>query len=182
MIKTGHLFKANEIAYKLKLEKPKTVEDLLIRCGLTLKFIGDGGFREVFKIVGTNLVVKVPLTAMDQAELGHNYGHTPAVHARTEWNYCKKVMRVKKYEFFRPYMPTLHYLVPKTGVTLCDYYKPISYFGAKFNSEIDQIALSLAKIGVTDGDVGKTKKDNYGTDSDGKLKILDLGCFGGELD
>lgn len=170
------------IKHVMKLEKPKTVEDLLIRCGLTLKFIGDGGFRVVFKISGTGLVVKVPMTEMDQAELGHNYAHTPIIHAKTEWSYRKKVMREKKYEFFRPYMPALHCLVPSTGVLLADYYRPLPYARTKYDAEIDQIIGSLAAIGVNDGDVAKDKKDNYGISSDGQLKIIDLGCFGGELE
>jgi hypothetical protein len=182
MTRIDHLMKADKIARRLKKEKPETVEDLLIRCGLTLKFLGDGGFRVVFKIAGTSLVVKVPMTEMDQAELGHSYAHTPIVHAKTEWNYRKKVMREKKYEFFRPYMPALHCLIPSTGVTLCDYYRPLSYARTKYDAEIDQIIGNLAGIGVLDGDVGSDKKDNYGIDRDGKLRIIDLGCFGGELE
>ncbi len=182
MTRIDHLTKAAQIARRMKLEKPKTVEDLLIRCGLTLKFIGDGGFREVLKIMGTGLVVKVPMTEMDQAELGHNYAHTPIIHAKTEWKYRKKVMREKKYEFFRPYMPTLHCLIPSTGVTLCDYYRPLPWSRTKYDDEIDQIIGNLASIGVLDGDVGPDKRDNYGIDRDGKLRIIDLGCFGGELE
>jgi hypothetical protein len=183
MTRIDHLMKANNIALTLKKEKPKTVEDLLICCGLTLKFIGDGGFRVVFKIVGTGLVVKVPMTEKDQAELGHNYAHTPLVHANTEWKYRKKVMREKKYEFFRPYMPALHCLIPSTGVTLTDYYRPLPWaYTKKYDAEIDQIIANLAGIGVMDGDVGPDKRDNYGIDRDGKLRIIDLGCFGGELE
>ena len=182
MTRIDHLMKAAQIARRMKLDKPKTVEDLLIRCGLTLKFIGDGGFRVVFKISGTGLVVKVPMTEKDQAELGHNYGHTPIIHAKTEWKYRKKVMREKKYEFFRPYMPTLHCLIPSTGVTLCDYYRPLPWSRTKYDDEIDQIIANLAGIGVMDGDVGPDKRDNYGIDRDGKLRIIDLGCFGGELE
>ena len=182
MSRVDHLTKANNIARVLKLEKPETVEDLLINCGLSLKFIGEGAFRFVFKIVGTRLVVKVPMTETDQAELGHNYAHTPIVHASTEWKYRKKVMREKKYEFFRPYMPTLHCLVPLTGVTLTDYYRPVPWSRTKYDDEIDQIIGNLASIGVLDGDVGPDKRDNYGIDRYGKLRIIDLGCFGGELE
>jgi hypothetical protein len=182
MTHIDHLMKADKIAKRLKLEKPKTVEDLLIRCGLTLKFLGDGGFREVFKIVGTSLVIKVPIQEEEMRMLGQQYSHTPVVHAKTEWKYRKKVLREKKYEFFRPYMPALHCLIPATGITLSDYYKPLSHASRRFDAEIDQIIGKLAGIGVMDGDVDKTKKDNYGIDRDGKLRIIDLGCFGGELE
>jgi len=170
------------IKHVMKLEKPETVEDLLINCGLSLKFIGEGAFRFVFKVVGTGLVMKVPMLIDEQTEMGAQYDHTPFDHAMIEWAYRKKVMRYKKYEFFRPYMPAYHYIVPSTGVMLTDYYKPVSYARTKYNAEIERIIDKLAEMGIDDGDVGPDKKDNYGLTRDGKLKILDLGCFGGELE
>jgi hypothetical protein len=173
---------ANRITRILKKEKPESIYDLLLDCGLSLKFLGDGAFREVFKIVGTGLVVKVPRTDGELMEMSAGYAHTPVDHAHAEWDHRKKVMREKKYEFFRPYMPALHCLVPSTGVLLADYYRPLPYTRTKYDAEIDQIIGSLAAIGVNDGDVAKDKKDNYGIDRDGKLRIIDLGCFGGELE
>jgi hypothetical protein len=178
MTRIDHLLKADKISRRLKLEQPKTVEDLLIKCGLSLKYIESGGFRDVYKINGADLVVKLPI---DSPELQRE-SHNAYVHTDIEWDYRRMVMRLKKYEFFRPYMPVLHCRLKQTGVVLGDYYRPLSYNNHKFDGEIDQIIGHLVGIGVLDGDVGPDKKDNYGIDRAGNLRILDLGCFGGELE
>lgn len=177
MSRIDHLIKAHKIATTMKAKQPYCAEDLLIGCGLSLKYIESGAFRDVYRINNTGLVVKVPRRDFDET-----YQHNPVVHSCIEYDYRKKVMKQRRYEFFRPYMPAFHYLCRSTGVMLIDHYNPLPEWETKFDKHILDIRSRLNKLGVTDGDIGIDKKDNYGVDAFGHLRILDLGCFGGELE
>jgi len=95
-------------------EKPKNRSDLE-KMGLKLGLIGNGLYREVYRINGLPLVVK----------LSKNAGSSPRDHARAEYRAVRRIQRFKKYAQLRKYMPEIHYFDSKTGVMLMHYYKPL---------------------------------------------------------
>jgi hypothetical protein len=168
-----------EVIKTLKEHKPETVEDLIIYCEFPLKHEGGGAFREVYHILGTNLVVKVPIIDTDFTDdcFSNNIEH-----ARIEYRSWKRIMRSKrKYKSIQPLMPEFHYFNAKTGIALVERYTNLS----KEDMEDPDICCEVARLGylvssitkVTDVDIETSKYDNIGFDVSGNFKIIDLGCF-----
>ena len=139
----------------------KTEKDILRELGYTLKFLGGGIFRNVYKIVGTKLVLKVPNGARGRR---HSQGEMKA--------YKRIMVSTKKYVALHPYMPAIHHYNSRTGIILMPEYRvaPKSYWEKKIKA-----------MGKLAGDVmGKycdLHRWNIGRDKEGQFRFIDLGYF-----
>lgn len=156
--------KLEEIVKRLKIQRPSTVEDLLVKCKLPLQLIDYGQFRRVYKVLGTPYVVKVPKIAWSKTDIGHSRREISAL----------KLLNKAKYAVIHPYLLTFYYTNRNTGVILTDECKWSSY--AKNFDTMKEIGEWAEDTGFFDADVHTDKSDNYGM-LNGQLKILDLGCF-----
>lgn len=156
--------KLETIIARLKRHRPLNALDLLLKCKLPLEFVGDGQFRNVFRISGTPYIVKVPKIAGGGQDVGHS---------RREINALKYLSK-PKYVAIHPYLPTFHFSNRNTGIVLTDLCTWASY--AKYYDTVKEIAEWSEDHGFYEADVDHDKFDNYGV-LDGQLKILDLGCF-----
>jgi hypothetical protein len=165
----GQRLSFSRILKIIKKEDAETITDLLVKCGFTLKRLDDGVFREVFEIVGSDVVVKVPKDgdglchASDEAKgwkIVHTSKHPAAVEARrhipSRFAYDK---------------PSGFIFMPKYQVSKAH----------KYDNEMNRLNKLFRQVicngKKADIDLGASKYDNYGLDKHGKLVILDMGCF-----
>lgn len=154
----------------LKNMKPTSGTELLKDCGFTLRMVSYGAFRDVYEIVGTPYVVKIPIHDSQPVYAGRD-------HSETEYAEWKRAMRLQSYKSIRHYLPVIHYFERSTGLLLIDKYTQLENDDTRFDFQIKQISKWLKNKGYGSPDVGTSKRENYGIDSKGRLRILDLGCF-----
>ena len=90
------------------------------KLGLKFKFLGHGAFREVHRIIGTDLVVKSPLGEGRGAKLDYSEG---IKHSKSEMNRLGRLARI---DVLKPYLPTVHYYDAKDGQIVMKYYPEIA--------------------------------------------------------
>jgi len=146
-----------EIVKRLKAHGPEHEIQLLELCKLPLQYLDCGQYRRVYKIVDTAYVIKVPI----------EYG---VEHSAAE---IKALKRLQKTEI-ASVLPTFHYSNRNTGIILTDFCKTGLLPQFKLNKRV--IYEWAKENGYADSDTEPEKWDNYGT-LNGKLKLLDLGCF-----
>jgi hypothetical protein len=132
----------------------------LLQQGYTLKYLGGGLFRNVYRIVGTKLVVKVPIGARGRR---HSQGEMRA------YNRIKRGW--SKYAAVYDYLPDILAYNKKTGVILMPEYRPAS---KKDGPRIEEIG-KLARVAM--GKYCDLHIWNVGKGKLGDFRILDLGYF-----
>lgn len=165
----------NEIIRRLRQNQPTTVEELLVDCHLPISFAGYGAFRDAWEIYSTAYVIKLPIR--DGGEWGQE---SNIIHTTAEINAYNRIMKSIRYRPLRQWMPIFHYTNKPTGLILTEYYKQIPDKKGKFDEEINQIEKLCKRWGFrgdNDADLCIKKRENFGVDKKGKLRILDLGCF-----
>jgi hypothetical protein len=183
--KLDHRFRV--LAHNMKLNPfsdhlhDSVLHELLVECKLPLKFIADGAFREAYKIVGTPYVIKIPSSNR----------RVYIEHGQADINAYKLIMDDPKMKSLRKYLPTMHYSQYELGIVLTEYVRPLSKeydsdrqwsYRGKYRADIEKASRLVSKFSKAKGgdhDLDLSKMENFGT-VDGKLKILDLGCFTGE--
>ena len=132
--------------------------------GYTMKFVGSGLFRNVYRIVGTKLVVKVPI------------GIRGKRHSEGEMKAYRKIMGSKhKYTAIQLYMPEILAYNKKTGVILMPEYRKVA--GCD-RAKVDEIG-TLARAAM--GKYCDLHKNNVGKGKLGDYRVLDLGYFVGRV-
>lgn len=164
-----------EVVRQFRGKRPRTVDEMLERCGLTLRFVESGAYRKVYQVANLPLVVKLPRPGGKLEE--HARGH-----AQQEFNAYKRVLRSKtKYKELQRYMPEVLYFNWFGGVTLMRMYDEVPGDAAhrrRMNDISREVAVALGEQGDWhESDLGEDKWDNYGLDRDGTLKIIDLGLL-----
>jgi hypothetical protein len=149
---------------------PTTITELLVDCGFGLEHIYSGVYRDVYSIVGSDFVIKIPI---DGSSLKH---------ARDEASSWKKVQKSKHKlaAQARKHLPRPFLYFPRTGFTIMPKY--VVSCAHTFDNEMNRINAIFKEVvcnGKKTGDIdlGKDKFDNYGIDKNGKLIVLDMGCF-----
>jgi hypothetical protein len=90
--------------------------------GFRFKVEGHGVFREVCRIIGTDLVVKSPLYE-GPVKPGQQPDYSEGIqHAKSEMNRLGRLARIN---VLKPYLPTVFYYDAKHGQTVMRYYPPI---------------------------------------------------------
>ncbi len=161
------------IVQRLNKYRPASVEEMLDRCKFTLQHLDSGLFRSVYWIVGTDLVVKIPI--------GLSFGKPDAKrlfksrdHARDEYKVWKRIKDSKvKYKGFKKYLPAILYFDSATGISVMRKYHPVSY--TKHSRELSAHLNDLLEkaLGTSCADI---HYKNLGIDKNGNPKIMDLGA------
>jgi len=134
-----------------------TVQAVLF-AGYAMKYIGSGMFRNVYKIIGANLVVKIPIGAKGRR------------HALGEWEAYNRVLKSKlKYLPLKAHMPTIHGFNRRTGVMVMELYRPSGKRDRKAIIKIGDVAR------VCCGKYCDLHVDNVFKDQFGEYRIIDLG-------
>lgn len=148
--------------------KPVTAQEALY-AGLPLKYIGDGAYREVFHIVGTELVIKFP-------KGGHSCNREHSLH---EYKAINRVLKskAKKCQAIKKHMPKVYYC-DAHGVMVVRKYKmlPTKRQSERLRAVLSNRVCPILKL--FDGDLENS--GNVGIDGRGTLKILDAGYLSGQ--
>ena len=137
--------------------------------GLKLVHLGTGAFRAVYRITGTDFVIKFET---DWAGAGHS---------RDEVNNIKKLAKSKS---LRPHLPRIHYYDPKSGVIVMNYYTrynktrankphPARTYGDITWERVLISDLIKELTGVNFSDLGA---ENFRMDKNDVVKFVDVGC------
>ena len=153
-----------EVNSLLTENNPKTVEEIK-KLGIKLRSLGSGAYRYVYKVVGLPIVLKIPLD-------------NPASrrHSEEEIKVIKKINRLKKYRKLRKYMPYIHFYNPTTRMIGMQYYDTTRnpYKNRMASILTDLIEEIWPGVDKSSADVHSA---NIAFDSDGQIKIIDLGYF-----
>jgi hypothetical protein len=153
---------------------PMTLEEIQ-SLGIRMKEIdkGEGAFRDVYKVRGLPLVVKIPKNSLDGID-----------HAIAELKAIRKINTFKKYAALVPYLPTVYYCSWRSGIVVMDYCKPLKWSVLANNTcrVLDSLVSSLwsgSRSGVECTDICTGNVGIYvDPDTDQtQLKLIDLGCF-----
>lgn len=146
--------------------KPRTPQDTLQECGVSLRYLSSGCFRDVYRVDDLPVVVKYPRgdDAADNIQ-----------HAGDEWHGMRRIVaNRKRFTLLVDYMPHLYYFDAATGVTLMHEYKPLPprhHLWSEIQKIDDCVSTTLHRS--WDNHVA-----NLGLDDKGHLVIVDLGCLG----
>lgn len=137
------------------------------KIGLELRFLGAGVFREGYRIIGTDLCVKLPMGEGRGARLDY---HAGKVHSTVE--HCK-IARLSKYPELRPHLPRVYYHDRKTGVLVMSYHDDFVYETERLE-ELGKVVGKLIKrlTGVVCRDI---HGNNIRQRKSGQLVFTDLG-------
>lgn len=153
------------IAASLRRKKSNSCYDLLVYNGWTLKYINSGVYRNVYQIEGSQFLVKVPITAKGMKV-------SSIAHARAEYATYRRILRSKvKYAELKQLMPTQMLIVPN-GLIVVEKLRKLGRVTReerKYLNQVGNLASSLF------GGCGDLHDDNFMRDSEGNIKIVDLG-------
>lgn len=137
---------------------------------LEKKSLGDGAFREVFKVKDCPLVVKFPLSECGyESDDGIPRDYSSGIrHSAIE---MKKIVRLRRFKWMRRFLPEVYYYDRKHGIIVMRHYEGMD--GADFESAGAHFVKMLIKkaTGVTIADYGDCNVGLRGN----KLILLDLG-------
>jgi hypothetical protein len=173
--------RVKEIISLIKGIQPVSGDELAWWClewGLEVKRAGRGGFREVYRIVEADLVVKFPRSSTDNSRLSKYIGHS-----RVEYQRCYDIKHQYKWYLLRRYVPKIYHYNPDTGVIIMHYYERVGET-PKVLRDIKWIKKLLDLVCTHNG----LNKDNLnwsddieinniGQDKNGNYKFLDMGFF-----
>lgn len=143
----------------LKKARPKTDSEILKLLPITC--IGGGCSRNVYRVKGTEVVIKVPY-------------RTGRSHARREISRINQIMSCKKFRHLQRYIPKIYYSCYKTGIIAMERLAVmrISKLGEAKEEIIarmfeDSFERSFNSMDIHLLNMGKNKK--------GQIKCFDLG-------
>ena len=160
--------------------KPKSFEQVE---GLGIKITeidrSSGAFRDTFRVKGLPIVIKIPRGAENDSK-----GFPSNIaHSNEEMKAYRKIMRVKKYEKLRDYMPEIYYHNRNTGVIVMKRYERLKYrnkYHIALSDLLDKLSMAVwsddeLDIGCLDIGCANCGMESYGDYF--KLVVLDLGLF-----
>lgn len=156
----------SQVVSRLRRHKPTSELALLKVCKFPLRFIGNGVFRDVYEILDTGYVLKMP---NGQSSVEH------AVNEYRAWRQIKRSRRVK-FKSIKPHLPEILYFSEHSGLTLMPKYEEPEW--GTYEKEMDRLETAVREaFGAEEADLGSEKWDNFGVDKDGNLRIIDLGVL-----
>ena len=161
---------------RIKKKQPLDALDLLDACGLPLQLTNWGQFRNVYDVLGTQLVIKVPIQESKASGTRINIQH-----AREEYAAWKKIKSSRhEYRSLKPYLPDMIYFNSRSGIIVMPKYGPVRWpRGRGRHRVIEELESRFTSaLQVTYADI---KEDNLGSDKDGNIKVLDLGPLSGDV-
>jgi hypothetical protein len=152
---------------KIRHDRPATVS--AFKKIFRLRSVGRGVFREVYRIVGTGLVVKL-------VRCYPEYNRPEGIrHARSEVN---RIKRLRALGVLRVHLPTIHYWDRKTGTIVMDEYVTESSENITLLGKVIQkMVKKLIGVSMTDihrGNIGVARV-KVGKKYHDRIIFLDLG-------
>src|SRR5208337_1680685 len=160
---------------KIRKYQPKNLLETT-KLGMICLYVGEGAFRLAYKIVGTTLLIKFPLTeSFHKREPDGSFitcrtnDHDGKCHTRAE---VRKIRVLSKFKSLRKILPPVYYYNSHDGVMVTRY-----YLKATVNDWTSQIGPLLS--GVIKELTGVTLEDLFGDNvrkkSEDSLVIVDCG-------
>lgn len=146
---------------KVRAAKPSTPKEFRA-LGLALRAIGSGAFRDVFKVVNCDLVVKFPME-------GRTHGKK---HTLSE---VRRLTRLRKSRVMRPHLPEVFYLDKQHGIVIMRYYPEYESFEAQADSMgnlIQRLIYAHTRVRTSDIHTGNVHKRRTNHE---QSVIIDLG-------
>jgi len=121
--------RTQEALRKIRRHRPTSLSEFKA-IGLLGRYIGNGVFRESFRIRGTNLIVKFPLNESRTEKPKFKSG---IAHSRTEMRRLKKLGRVKA---LQTHLPKVWYYDHTHGIVVMTHYEKSSGYGGRDKIEL----------------------------------------------
>jgi hypothetical protein len=125
---------------------------------MKLRFLGKGLFREGFKVVNSDVVVKFPI------------GYEGSAHSRQE---MRRLRRLKKEGTLRRYIPEIFYYRAETGVIAMRYYEMFVDFEEQANAIGGMLGTLIPRVTRVNCDDIHTGNIRRGPN--GRAILIDLG-------
>lgn len=155
--------KIKEVIKQFEETKPRDYKEA-VKMKLSLRFLGDGCYRNTYRIGKLPLVIKFPK---------HCAGKN---HSTAEYKAIKSIKRFKKFEKLKQFMPIIYYFDAKTGIMIMHHYKSISqtvqYAMGLIMEELVEIIWPYSSGYECD-----VHGSNMGLDESNKPVLTDLGYF-----
>lgn len=155
---------------RLKRYQPTTAQEILDKCELPLQYVGGGAFRDVYHVIGTSVVIKVPRKTDKEHRTEKRIQHS-----RDEFSIWTRMKNSKrKFRAFAKYLPELIYYNSHTGIIVMRKYEKVRYnkVNNSFANELEEMITKV--MGTCDADI---HNGNLGFDKRGNIKIIDMGLF-----
>jgi hypothetical protein len=150
-----------EAVRRIKEAKPSSASQLEKKCNMKLDHLGSGSERVAFRIKGLPVVVKFPICKAS----GQSWN---------EYRSYRHIMKTPELKCLRPLMPKI-YAYNRTGrCTVMRLYKGIGWE----DTEPHEMNVRNKMRAAGCGDYHDLHLSNLGLTPKGKLKVIDLGCFG----
>jgi hypothetical protein len=166
-----------QIKRKLRRYKPATPQEVLRKCQFPLQFQDEGSFRVVYRILGTQWVLKMPIQEWEEWRWKgprSKWLRKHINHAKYEINALNIILtttrpQLKALKSYLPEVPWAHW---DTGVILMRHYRTPTL--SEFARLSKTLLACIEQVQKRNTDINLY---NCGVDSDGKLKVIDLGCL-----
>lgn len=141
----------------IRAVKPKSPEDFE-KLGLKLRRIGEGLFREGYKIVNADMVIKFP---KDTEGIKHSLAEVRRIH------------RLMKFKILRRHLPEILYFDKASGVLIMRYYPRFR----SFEVQADAMGEALARVisSLTRTHCSDLHTENVRSSEEDDAVIIDLG-------
>jgi hypothetical protein len=154
-----------KIISRMKQYRPISADEFEQMIGARLDCIGEGCFREVFRIEGINAVIKFPMQAAD--------GNWSTTHSRREIRRIKQIMCSKKYRHVKRYVPRMHHYDYINGILIMQL---LYLVGEVPKESVKPIQHMLKDTFPCINNMPDAESTNLGYDGRGQIKVLDWGC------
>lgn len=119
--------------------RPTTTKDFR-KLGIALRFIGEGVYRRTYRIVASDLVVKIPI--QDAGGIQHSKDE------------IVRLRKLKRYRVMRAYLPVIQWWDKKSGVVVMTYYPKFHDHEEQVDSMGKMVSrLIRAATGIYAGDI-----------------------------
>ena len=170
-------FTLETIKRRLRRYRPETPQAVLRKCQFPLEFVDEGAFRVVYHILGTEYVLKLPIQEWDRWRWKGPRAKWIKMHinhARLEMNAHTVISTsaVPAVRALRRYLPEIPFMDWDTGVALMRRYRaPTS---SEWSKHQTNLLMLIEAVQRRNTDISQ---NNCGVDSNGKLRVVDLGCL-----
>lgn len=154
------------IVSSIRKRKVKSAAELLM-CGFTLRYVDSGRYRNVYHIVGSDYLVKIPIWTNKRTN------DASQAHAKAEYAAYKRIKGVARYKALEPLMME-EVAITAQGVMVVNRYRAIGRTTKKEKKFMIEVSTLAGKLFSRYCDLHDA---NYMRDAHGQLRIVDLGYF-----
>lgn len=156
----------DNIVSAIRKKKARSAAEVLM-CGFTLRYVDSGRYRNVYHIVGSDYLVKIPIWTNKRSN------DASKAHAKAEYAAYRRIKKAARYKVLQPLMME-EVAITAEGVMVVRKYRSVGRITRAERTFKQNVAKLAGKLfnGYVD-----LHDANYMRDADGNLKIIDLGYF-----